>query len=185
MDFHPWILNINLLISSLQFPSFNVAMDFHPWIPISDSCAWISNMVGFNVAMDFHPWILHIRENYLPERTGFNVAMDFHPWILRTNSNTIINPITLQCCHGFSSMDTETKVYYYRTNRIASMLPWIFIHGYLNIMTGLWTEGISGLQCCHGFSSMDTKTLRPMMNTRRGLGFNVAMDFHPWIPETG
>ena len=64
------------------------------------------------------------------ELMGFNVAMDFHPWILGTDHFQFPNFF------------------------FASMLPWIFIHGYLP--AALFHS--SGLSC-----------------------FNVAMDFHPWI----
>ena len=63
-------------------------------------------------------------------------------------------PPLLQCCHGFSSMDTFQQLYFTRQDCHASMLPWIFIHGY---------------SCCFCLGCICRS------------GFNVAMDFHPWI----
>ena len=104
--------------------------------------------------MDFHPWIHLISIQLVARYISFNVAMDFHPWI-RNECNSFI-----PC------------------NNQASMLPWIFIHGYIYKRGSKKMPGET-LQCCHGFSSMDTTTLTPsqISFTR----FNVAMDFHPWI----
>ena len=59
-------------------------------------------------------------------------------------------------CHGFSSMDTSNTVASTISVGSASMLPWIFIHGYRK---------------------------RDDVLVRKVVSFNVAMDFHPWIPK--
>ena len=63
-------------------------------------------------------------------------------------------PDMLQCCHGFSSMDTVREMMFWFVRLSASMLPWIFIHGY-------------------EYFGYAYHNLFPR--------FNVAMDFHPWI----
>ncbi len=153
----PWIfIHGYILLSVLNRKTnsrFNVAMDFHPWIQ-GYTLQGTGHHWGFNVAMDFHPWILGIGSLAMSHWGGFNVAMDFHPWIQLKGWLTYVQDPPLQCCHGFSSMDTESDPHSY-----------FFIHL---------------LQCCHGFSSMDTAAGSEDME-RGGLSFNVAMDFHPWI----
>ena len=127
--------------------------------------------------------------------------MDFHPWIQSFFAEFGNLLVQLQCCHGFSSMDTSLCLQEIYIQNIASMLPWIFIHGY----QGGRVEGLCWkwwLQCCHGFSSMDTEkcnkqkasfhlaSMLPWIfihgysnnqcESRLQIsGFNVAMDFHP------
>ena len=91
----------------------------------------VRKVVSFNVAMDFHPWILGIMSTY--RRSG--IAASMLPWIfihgyLSTQYFSWGTTSPLQCCHGFSSMDTPVPV------------PPI--------------TDVRKLQCCHGFSSMDT-----------------------------
>ena len=62
---------------------------------------------------------------------SFNVAMDFHPWIRIASEEYPPEVNELQCCHGFSSMDTSISDMLIIICSPASMLPWIFIHGYL------------------------------------------------------
>ena len=104
MDFHPWIQSMDFADYTSHF-RFNVAMDFHPWILMSNNKGNVATM-RFNVAMDFHPWILCNTSARRSITACFNVAMDFHPWILENNVKSMKNLPKLQCCHGFSSMDT-------------------------------------------------------------------------------
>ena len=68
----------------------------------------VRKVVSFNVAMDFHPWIrLSQPDMSDPVLPRFNVAMDFHPWIRDSCAEDRYVPFLLQCCHGFSSMDTK------------------------------------------------------------------------------
>ena len=111
--------------------------------------------MGFNVAMDFHPWILGTDHFQFPN--FFFASM--LPWIFIHGYRHVYAvifspPPLLQCCHGFSSMDTFQQLYFTRQDCHASMLPWIFIHGY---------------SCCFCLGCICRS------------GFNVAMDFHPWI----
>ena len=178
----PWIFihgyTLNPGTSAHQQQSFNVAMDFHPWILVNNNISlfedyWLqcchgfssmdtqqqmsipqSKVECFNVAMDFHPWILQDSHFNSSCQMSFNVAMDFHPWIPEycpltqtlhdplqcchgfssmdtTTADTSFQPLSsLQCCHGFSSMDTRVFLHSSMVRTIASMLPWIFIHGY-------------------------------------------------------
>ena len=131
------------------------------------------------------------------------------PWIFIHGytcvfSFALMSAYMLQCCHGFSSMDTSNPIYRCSSLCSASMLPWIFIHGYgIDIFSSAMLAPL--LQCCHGFSSMDTPkypSRRRSIHTASMLPwifihgyrsgkfqqearcscFNVAMDFHPWIP---
>ena len=82
------------------------------------------------------------------------------PWIFihgypQMNMSRWRSPYVLQCCHGFSSMDTI-----YRWNIGHTSLLLQCCHGFSSMDTKLndFSMGslISMLQCCHGFSSMDT-----------------------------
>ena len=153
----PWIFIhgyiFQILTKRPERLSFNAAMDFHPWIPRLD-LLHPHKLRSFNVAMDFHPWILQDSHFNSSCQMSFNVAMDFHPWIPEycpltqtlhdplqcchgfssmdtTTADTSFQPLSsLQCCHGFSSMDTRVFLHSSMVRTIASMLPWIFIHGY-------------------------------------------------------
>ena len=144
----------NVHLQTFRHRCFNVAMDFHPWIPIhpvfflgndqpASMLPWIF-IHGYSSSSTPHnwcqeasmlPWIFIHGYCIMPVARlviiwCFNVAMDFHPWILMTVM--LNNPLfhRLQCCHGFSSMDTCPN-----NPLTISNIP---------------------LQCCHGFSSMDT-----------------------------
>ena len=115
---------------------------------------WI---IIYNVALDFHPWILNINLGTFHPLVHFNVAMDFHPWIHVFLDKYILAISELQCCHGFSSMDTSPSKasatrYPYRFNVAIDFHPWI-----PDVLFRSW-DMLCLLQCCHGFSSMDTGT---------------------------
>ena len=89
----------------------------------------------------------------------FNVAMDFHPWILCNLFGKDILSLEASMLpwifiHGYGSCQEFCEKV-----QVASMLPWIFIHGYWAKITCLLAV-IEVLQCCHGFSSMDTRIKR-------------------------
>ena len=159
---------------------FNVAMDFHPWIQerkiprrnntlelqcchgfsSMDTSDEIDNIIksiqlqcchGFSSMDTSHPDSKH-----LEHIRSFNVAMDFHPWIQLRDAYMQYLLDMLQCCHGFSSMDTKRCYALLPCLAYASMLPWIFIHGYIGFPVTLCFPS-DLLQCCHGFSSMDTR----------------------------
>ncbi len=84
----------------------------------------------FNVAMDFHPWIHRVKRKSTVSLTCFNVAMDFHPWILIPTdfSASTVSPASMLpwiFIHGYVVVS-----YIVAWVACASMLPWIFIHGY-------------------------------------------------------
>ena len=139
----PWIFIHGYISTCLGF-RFGTPASMLPWIFIHG----YSEMPARNSSMyeaSMLPWIfIHgysvcVRWD-LSRNTCFNVAMDFHPWIPLATDGEIIAVvcrdhfalmIRLQCCHGFSSMDTVI----YRAK----------------------VPKLSRLQCCHGFSSMDTQ----------------------------
>ena len=219
----------NVHLQTFRHRCFNVAMDFHPWIQDREkSESYIA--CTFNVAMDFHPWIqvkvfdlfkdpdqpsmlpwIFIHGYHTPypamenpndclqcchgfssmdtrtrgypgtiPRTFFNVAMDFHPWIPSWLHFLEVTFLLLQCCHGFSSMDTWDIVRLWKHSEWnSSMLPWIFIHGYLIFNTlqgGFNNASMLPWIFIHGYMLI-AKVLK-----RLKACFNVAMDFHPWIP---
>ena len=84
----------------------------------------------------------------------------------------------LQCCHGFSYMDTLIVGAGVMSAMSASMLPWIFIHGYLqNYAERKHPELASMLPWIFIHGYMDPQRDR----VHHPSGFNVAMDFHTWI----
>ena len=96
------------------------------------------NDAGFNVAMDFHTWIHANISGYIRGTTlSFNVAMDFHTWIPKSIASMALVMAVLQCCHGFSYMDTNA--------------------------CGPPSFPVVMLQCCHGFSYMDTYLMEVIM----------------------
>ena len=178
MDFHPWI-PVQIILSPSAIFRFNVAMDFHPWIPV-DKVKGEMHASSFNVAMDFHPWIQIGAGAFDINTPSFNVAMDFHPWI-PTNEHV---QMTISVCasmlpwifiHGYY-LSMKYRAYI----TIASMLPWIFIHGYKaeRLLHGILDLDASMLPWIfiHGYGMWMS-----MAMTKALMSFNVAMDFHPWI----
>ena len=155
-------------------------MDFHPWIRVwrsRESCGIrLASMLPWIFIHGYYRFFSKVARKF----SSFNVAMDFHPWILLSLCIFFFITGRLQCCHGFSSMDTEWNQCIPRDpDQCASMLPWIFIHGYVNdvvvssvlldsfnvamdfhpwirIASEEYPPEVNELQCCHGFSSMDT-----------------------------
>ena len=129
MDFHPWIqavkcykigccryasmlpwIFIHGYISTCLGFRFGTPASMLPWIFIHG----YSEMPARNSSMyeaSMLPWIfIHgysvcVRWD-LSRNTCFNVAMDFHPWIRGCTPKSWASTAMLQCCHGFSSMDT-------------------------------------------------------------------------------
>ena len=91
----------------------------------------IISFMRFNVAMDFHPWI-HVMFRLTTEAESLlQCCHGFSSMDTTTQATTgQVTPVLLQCCHGFSSMDTVFLCISYTFGVEASMLPWIFIHGY-------------------------------------------------------
>ena len=181
MDFHPWILVPRMVSGlSLTFPSMLPWIFIHgyghtslwqrkhdtasmlPWIFIHGYQGnhrrkrikyWrLQCCHGFS-SMDTQ--LMRVRGH--PARACFNVAMDFHPWILEVLSTffQVFEPASMLpwiFIHGY----THKRQQYDQFKPSASMLPWIFIHGYM-LENGIPIVMLYvGLQCCHGFSSMDT-----------------------------
>ena len=156
-------------------------MDFHPWIHLI-SIQLVARYISFNVAMDFHPWIRNECNSFIPCNNQASMLpwIFIHGYIYKRGSKKMPGE-TLQCCHGFSSMDTTTltpsQISFTRFNVAMDFHPWIHTgHSFL------WQER-DLLQCCHGFSSMDTKD-SGTDGRESSHSFNVAMDFHPWIHNT-
>ena len=137
--------------------SFNVAMDFHPWIPNIPNEGWNGALAASMLPWIFiHGYILECPCRFI------RIWASMLPWIFIHGYKRILGVnwmeyILLQCCHGFSSMDTVVIGVVLILVYSASMLPWIFIHGYARRSPGMRL----GNYC-----------------------FNVAMDFHPWILQT-
>ena len=130
-------------------------MDFHPWILGEDHVP----SGGYRGA-SMLPWIfIHGYQDKTNSRNKIVSSASMLPWIFihGYEYGALVKVVAfawLQCCHGFSSMDTIGFFLRSPENSQASMLPWIFIHGY-------------------EYFGYAYHNLFPR--------FNVAMDFHPWI----
>ena len=135
---------------------FNGAMPFQAWIR-KVNARLPAPTTGFNGAMPFQAWIHCLALRCSNTSARFNGAMPFQAWIHVGPRARRVCKVWLQWGHALSGMDTFRSVQQYSHHPPASMGPCPFRHGY--------------------------SAAAPPAAIGR-MGFNGAMPFQAWIPET-